>query len=155
MDLLELHEDIKALHRQLGSVLNRQLALTLGMPNSSISPENLEESILSGDTTSTKLRRTFERLRLNTLRTSPYPQARLYATQQLPAPPQTSGMVSSRLPKPKRDYTQMICNVCGKKGHRQYYRGCTLHPNYRPHPFVPKPNDGAASFTQTIVSYTD
>ncbi len=155
-NLLELRKDIKILHRQLASILNQQLASTLDMPNSSTSPEDLEDSKLSSDTKSTTLRRAFGRLRLNTLRASPYPQARLYATppQHIPAPPQTRGMVSSLLTKPKRDYSQMICNICGKKGHTQYYKGCTLHPNYRPNLFVPNPDDGAASFTQTIVSYT-
>ena len=156
-NLLELHTDITILKRQLASILNQQFASTLDIQNSKTSPAALGDSTLRSDTTSTTLRQAVGRLLLSKHRASPYPNARMYAPppQHIPAPPPMRAMVSSLLTKPRRDYSQMICNLCGKKGHSQYYRGCTLHPNYKPNHFIPTPDAGATSFTQTIVSYTE
>ena len=153
-DLLELHKDVTILHQQLTSILNQQLASTLGIQNSSTSPADIEDSTLSSDTTSMTLRQAVGRLLLNKRRASPYPNARMDAPPH-PDSPRMRAMVSSLLTKPRRDYSQMICNLCGKKGHSQYYQGCKLNPNYNPHYFIPTPNDGAVSLTQTIVSYTE
>jgi hypothetical protein len=55
------------------------------------------------------------------------------SSQYVPSLPRTKGTTQPLTDKPKRDYSQTICNACGQKGHSQYYRGCTKHHEYRPH----------------------
>ena len=80
------------------------------------------------------MKHTLGRARPYAPRPAPYTHYRQYEAQAsvVPPPPRTGGNTQPMLTRPPRDYSQIICNVCGQKGHTQYYRGCTKHPEYKP-----------------------
>ena len=77
---------------------------------------------------------TWSRVRPMAPRAHPYLPSGYHtaSSQYVPSLPRTKGTTHSLPAKPKRDFSQIDCNMCGQRGHTQHYQGCTMHPKYRP-----------------------
>ena len=70
-------------------------------------------------------------------RSQPYHPPYQHSQVQTPPPapvynPLTGSNTQPVRPNMRKDYSQMICNACGQKGHSQYYQGCSKHSGHRP-----------------------